>query len=103
MLSCRSLRQEFAGIGNASRNSGGGSDQRTRQHGAHTRALAAFEIAIAGADHELPGLADIAIHAKAHRAAGFAPFGAGGAEDVVKTFALGITLDLFGTGHDEHA
>src|SRR5512135_3157676 len=102
-VSCRRLRQKLAWIGNVPRDRRCRSDERTRQHRAHARTLPALEIAVARADDELARLADVAVHAQAHRAAGFAPFGAGGAEDFVQAFAFGVALDLLGARHDEHA
>ena len=47
-----------------------------------------------------PGLQLVAVHRDAHRAAGLAPVGAGGLEDVGQALALGLALHLVAAGHD---
>ena len=66
-------------------------------------ALAALEVAVAGADGVLAGRELVAVHGDAHRAAGLAPLGAGVAEHAVEPFGLGLALDLLRARHDEHA
>ena len=45
----------------------------------------------------------VAVHGDAHRAAGLAPLGAGGPEDLVQALALGLRLHLLGARDDHHA
>ena len=52
---------------------GGGGHDRADQVGAAVFALAAFEIAIAGAGAALVRREDVGVHADAHAAAGVAP------------------------------
>src|SRR6187551_3499805 len=103
-----SLRQaclsvgEFTWISDAATNgrSGrgfGAGEQRTR-----ALALAAFEIAIAGADGIVTGGYQVSIHAEAHRAAALAPFSAGVEEHLVQAFSLRGAFDCLGTGHHQH-
>ena len=47
-----------------------------------------------------PGCELVAVHRDAHRAAGFAPFGAGGPEDLGQPLGLGLALHLVRAGHD---
>ena len=47
-----------------------------------------------------PGLQLVAVHGDAHRAAGLAPVGAGGPEDLGEALALGLALHLVRAGHD---
>src|SRR5437867_12175801 len=68
--------------------------------GAASPALAALEVAVRGGGTALPLGEDVRVHAQAHRAAGGAPFEAGGAEDVVEALPLGLRLDLLGAGDD---
>src|SRR6187397_1833508 len=89
-----SLRQacvsvgELTWIGDAatnrrSRRGFGAGEQRTC-----ALALAAFEIAIAGADGIVTGGYEVTIHAEAHPAAALAPFSAGVEEHPVQAFSL---------------
>ena len=75
-------------VGDLAGDGGRGGRQRRDQERAAALALPSFEVAVAGADGVLAGLELIAVHGDAHRAAGFAPLGAGVAEDVVETFRL---------------
>src|SRR3989304_3604746 len=50
-------------------------------------ALAALEVAVARRDGVLAGAELVAVHRDAHRAAGLAPLGPGGAEDLVEPLA----------------
>ena len=61
----------------------------TCQQRAGTHALPALEISIAGAERILAGGDRVAVHSEAHRAAGFAPVGAGRLEYVGDTRPLG--------------
>ena len=65
------------------REGGGSGHFRRHQMGAAPVALAALEIAVGGGGAALAGLQLVGIHAKAHGAAGLAPFEAGGREDLV--------------------
>src|SRR4051812_43274777 len=64
-------------------------DRGGRGHGgthevrAATRALPAFEVAIAGRRATLPRLQPVGVHRQAHRAARLAPFETRGLEDLV--------------------
>ena len=69
--------------------------------GAPAPALAALEVAVAGAGAALPGLEDVGVHPQAHRAAGVAPLRAGGAEDPVEALRLGLSPDLRRSGHHQ--
>ncbi len=64
-------------------------------------ALAALEVAVGRAHGVLPGGELVAVHGEAHRAAGLAPLGTGGLEDLVETLALGLGLHLLGA-RDDH-
>src|SRR5216683_669619 len=64
-------------------------------------ALAAFEIAIAGAGAALVGRQDVSVHADAHAAAGVAPLEAGVAENFVEAFFFSLRLDAAGAGHNQ--
>ena len=97
----RRLSQEFARIGDAAAHGRGGRRGRAREQRARADALAAFEIAVARADAVLAVVDEVAVHAEAHRAAGFAPFGAGIDEHLREARALGFALDLLRARHDE--
>src|SRR3990167_1341365 len=58
--------------------------------GPATSALAAFEVAVAGAGEALTGLQSVGVHGQAHAAAGLAPLKACGHKDLVQAFALGL-------------
>ena len=60
---------------------GGGGHDRADEVRAAVFALAAFEIAIAGAGTALVRRQDIGVHANAHAAAGVSPLETGGAEN----------------------
>src|SRR4029079_9531779 len=51
-------------------------------------ALAPLEVPVRGADRVLAGRELVAVHRDAHRAAGLAPLGAGGPEDLVQALPL---------------
>ena len=72
---------------------GSGRD-RTGQDGAASGALAAFEIAVAGADDQSAWWREVAIHCQTHGATGLAPFGAGFQKDAVQALGLGCLLGL---------
>src|SRR5258707_9175127 len=65
-------------------------------------ALAAFEVPVRRAHRDLAGRQLVAVHRDAHRAAGLAPVGASGAEDLVEALRLGLALDLIRSRDDEH-
>ncbi len=65
-------------------------------------ALAAFEVAVAGADRVLALADQIAVHADAHRAARLAPLGTGIGEDPIEPLGFGGFLDLLRTWNDQH-
>ncbi len=73
------------------------------EEGAPALALAAFKVAVAGADGVLPRFELVAVHGDAHRAAGFAPLCAGFLENPVEAFGFSLFLDILRTGHDHHA
>jgi hypothetical protein len=77
----------------------GGGHGGAHEVGAAARALAAFEVAVAGGGAALAGLQAVGIHGQAHGAAGFAPFKACGLEDLVQAFALGLFLDQARAGY----
>src|SRR4051794_20578344 len=62
--------------------------------------LAALEVAVGGGGAALALGEDVGVHPQAHRAARAAPVEAGGAEDLVEAFALGLLGDLLGAGDD---
>src|SRR3954468_16222985 len=71
-----------ARIGDDPGDRAGRGGQRRGEEGPATLALSALEVTVAGADRVLPRPQLVAVHRDAHRAAGFAPFGAGGLEDL---------------------
>src|SRR6478752_3500558 len=73
---------------------------RRDQMSAALEALTTLEIAVRGRGGALAGLELVGVHAQAHRAAGLAPFEAGGEEDLVETFFLGLLLHQAGAGDD---
>src|SRR5512135_2978762 len=81
-------------------NGGGGGHGGTDEVGAPARALAAFEIAVAGGGASLQGLQDVGVHAQAHGATGFAPLEAGLAKYQVELFFFRCLLYGLGAGHD---
>src|SRR5207245_6469243 len=90
-------------IGDAPRDGGGRRGERARQEGPAALALAAFEVAVAGADGVLPGLELIAVHGDAHRAARLAPLRARVAEDAIEPFRLRLALHPHGAWNHQHA
>jgi aromatic-L-amino-acid decarboxylase len=77
-----------------------------RRHGgrhemrAALEALAALEVAVRGRGAALARLQLVGVHGKAHRAARLAPVEAGGLEDLVEAFGLGLLLHEAGARHD---
>src|SRR6478735_8904915 len=94
-----SLRQacvsvgEFAWIGDPASNGRRRRSFGTGEQRARALALAAFEIAIAGADGIVAGGYEVAIHAEAHRATAFAPFGAGVEKYLMQALSFGSAFD----------
>ena len=75
------------------------------QVGAAAVALPALEVAVAGGRAALAGLQPVGVHRQAHRAARLPPFEAGGFEDHVQAFALGLAAcnTIEGAGKDVKA
>ena len=92
-----------ARVGDDAGDRAGGRRQRRRQEGPAALALAALEVAVAGADRVLPGAELVAVHRDAHRAAGLAPLGAGRLEDLREALALGLALHLVRARDDHQA
>src|SRR6266403_5002445 len=64
-------------------------------------ALAALEIAIAGAGAAFVRWQDVRVHADAHAASGVAPLDTGSSEDFVQPFFFSLGLDAARAGNDE--
>ena len=75
---------EMAGDG------GGGGHDRADEMRAAVFALAAFEVAIAGAGAALVRRQDVGVHADAHAAAGVAPLETGRGENFIEAFFFGL-------------
>ena len=73
---------------------------RADQVGAAAAALPPFEVAVRGRGAALAWQQDVRVHAEAHGAAGVAPFKAGGLEDLVEAFGLGLQSSPGRTRHD---
>src|SRR5260370_23693132 len=84
---------EFADVHEMAGNRGGGGHDRADEMRAAVLALAALEIAIAGAGAALVRWQDVGVHADAHAAAGVAPLETGGAENFVEPLFFGLRLD----------
>src|SRR5689334_11451464 len=67
---------------------------------ARAAALATLEVAVRRRGDPLAGGGDVRVHAQAHRTAGVTPVKAGAPEDLIQALALGLELDLLGTGDD---
>src|ERR1700733_4626531 len=78
--------------------------RRARQMRPHLRPLTVFEIAIGGRNYALAGLGAIAVAARTHRAAGFAPEEAGVTEYAVepRRFRLAFHARRARHDHGEH-
>src|SRR5690606_28194104 len=87
---------EMTGDGRGSRH------RRTDQVRASAGALPALEVAVRGRRTALARLEPVGIHCQAHRAARFAPFEAGVAEDPVEPLGLGLLLHQPRPGNDHH-
>src|SRR5271154_5539344 len=95
--------QHVPRIGDPAVHGAGRRGEWPRQQGSRAYALAAFEIAIAGADGILPGRDGIAVHPQTHRAAGLTPIRARGLEYVGVSGGLGVALDLLRARYDEQS
>src|SRR5687768_8544092 len=82
------------------RHCGGGGHCRRDEVCAASLALAAFEVAVAGACAPLARLQLVGVHRQAHRAARLAPLEARLLEDPVESFFLGLLLHLPAAGND---
>ena len=98
----RRHRLEIGRGGQGSAHRGGGGDQRRDQVGAAALALPTLEVAVRRRRAALAGRELIGVHAKAHRASGAAPLGAGRGENRVQTLGLGLRLHPHRTGHHQH-
>ena len=80
---------------------GRGGHRRAHQVGAAAGALAAFEVAVAGAGAAFAGLQLVGVHRQAHAAAGFTPLEAGGDLKILcRPSAFGLRLHQARAGHD---
>src|SRR6056297_1677967 len=70
----------------------GGSHRGADQVGPSALALAAFEVAIAGAGTAFPGRQLIGVHGQTHAASGLTPIKAGFDKNLVEPFFLGLQL-----------
>ncbi len=71
--------------------------------GTTARALAALEVAVAGAGGTLAGLEPIGIHRQAHAATRLTPLRAGLGEDAVQALGLGLMANLLASRNDQGA
>src|ERR1700681_1071765 len=71
----------------------GGGHYRADEVRAAVFALAAFEVAIAGAGAAFVRRQYVGVHANAHAASGVAPLETGGGKDFVEAFFFGLRLD----------
>ena len=85
--------------GDGRRGGHGGADKV----GPSTGALAALEVAVAGAGGALAGLEPVGIHRQAHAATRLPPLGAGLGEDAVQTFNFGLMPYLLAARDDQCA
>src|SRR5579859_114833 len=92
---------ELARVRDAAAQRAGRGGERAREERARPRALTALEVAVAGAHGVLPARHHIAVHAEAHRAAGFAPLGAGLEEHAVEALGFRGALHLLRARHDQ--
>src|SRR5258706_12205477 len=84
---------EFANVHEMPGNRRGSSHYRADEVRAAVFALAAFEIAVAGAGAAFVRRQNVGVHADAHAAASVAPLETGGAENFVEPFLFGLRLD----------
>src|SRR3984893_15545771 len=92
------VSQQLARIRDPAAHRTGGCSEGTREQRARTASLAAFEVAVAGADGVLAASDHIAVHAGAQGAARFAPRGARLEKHAVEAFRFRLSLDLLRTG-----
>src|SRR5712664_1216952 len=92
---------EFAHVDEMASDGRGSGHDRANQVRAAVFALAALEIAIAGAGAALVRRQDVGVHADAHAAAGVAPLETGGGEYLVQALFLGLCLDAARAGGDQ--
>jgi hypothetical protein len=78
---------------------GGGGHHGADQVGAAVAALAALEVAVAGAGAAFVGGEDVGVHADAHTAAGVPPLETGGDENLIETFFFGLGFYAAGAGN----
>src|SRR6266446_5007578 len=84
---------EFADVHEMPGDGCGGSHYRADEMRAAVFALAAFEIAVAGAGAAFVRWQDVGIHPDAHAATCVAPFETGGGKNFVEAFFFGLRLD----------
>src|SRR5437016_479833 len=82
-------------------NRGGCGHDRADEMRATVLALAAFEVAIAGAGATLVRRQDVGVHADAHAASGVAPLETGVAENFFEAFFFGLRLDTARAGDNQ--
>src|SRR6266478_1668042 len=92
---------EFADVDKMAGDGGGGGHYRADEVRAAVFALAALEVAVAGAGAAFVGRQDVGVHADAHAAAGVAPLETGGAENFVEALFFGLRLDAAGAGDNQ--
>src|SRR2546425_456974 len=80
---------------------GGCGHDRAYEMRAAVLALAALEIAIAGAGAALVGRQDVDVHADTHAAASVEPLETGGGENLIQAFFFGLRLDAPGAGNNQ--
>src|SRR5271167_3915634 len=95
------LEREVADVYEVAGDGGGGGHYGADEVGAAVAALAALEVAVAGAGAAFVGGQDVGIHADAHAATGVAPLETGGGENFVEAFFFGLGLDAAGAGDDQ--
>ena len=100
---CGCVEFPRADVSEVAGDGGGCGHLRRDEVGAATAALAALEVAVRCGGATLAGCEDVRVHAEAHAAAGLAPLKAGGLEDGVEAFLLGLALDGLRAGDDHGA
>ena len=80
---------------------GGGGHYWADEMRAAVFALAAFEIAIAGAGAAFVRRQDVGVHPDAHAAAGVAPLETGVAENLIEAFFFRLALNAAGAGDNQ--
>src|SRR6266478_8703431 len=92
---------EFADVHEMPGDGCGGSHYRADEMRAAVFALAAFEIAVAGAGAAFVRWQDVGIHPDAHAATCVAPFETGGGKNFVEAFFFGLRLDAARARHNQ--